>query len=404
MIFLKNKFPKFLDLVIFSNYKQFNFIFPYMLSRAVAMFLNLWTFAFIINNFAQSALPISRYMIYGFIVDFLRNIYVINYSRIAIKNRDVNNIFSSINLIISLGCSLICGLFIFYDTSSIILPLAVFFITFFIGFDLDVIRANNKNQPINQYLFLIGLLFGIVILLINPETDYIYLPFWVLLQPFLITSIHNAFILFHKFVLINKDKILQNLILENLYKYDYKSILIALLPGFILNAPLSIIIGNNNLLLNFSLVIRIFNLFCSVIPIVNNLSLKGFFEEKKYLFFNNTRVFMFSFQLSFGFVVSIIGFIFLNIFLGDNISVNLYFAALTLFGSFSLFHSRIILPKNVYNSLSSKLQIFYLIFVSTLFYIICRELVPIGNTAILYMISLQSLIFVISSRFITNNK
>ncbi len=399
---LKN--PNILNFSIFSKYKELYFIFPYISSRAVTMLLNLWTLAYIINNFEESAFSISRYMIYGFIVDFLRNIYIINYSRIPFENRDFNNIFSSINLLISLGCSLICSLFIYNETRSFILSLTLFFITLFVSFDIDVIRANNKKQPINQYLFLLGLIVGIFVLLINSGIDNIGISFWALLQPFLITAIHNAVFLFNKLKLLNKMDILKKLILENLNKINFKPLFLALLPGFILNAPLTLVTGNNNLLLNLSLVNRIFNLFVSIIPIINNLSLKGFFERKKHLFFNNERIFMLICQVSFGSMVSICGFIFLNLFLGNNITLNLYFYGLILFISFSIFHSRIILPKNVNNSLSSTLQNFYLIFISVLFILISKILVVNKILAIFFLVLFQSLILVISSRLITNKK
>ena len=39
------------NLGLLSNFKELYFIFPYMLSRGITMLINLWTFAYIINNY-----------------------------------------------------------------------------------------------------------------------------------------------------------------------------------------------------------------------------------------------------------------------------------------------------------------------------------------------------------------
>ena len=124
---------------------------------------------------------------------------------------------------------------------------------------------------------------------------------------------------------------------QNIYSLDYKLVILGIFPGFILNIPLTLISGNNPILLDLSLIGRTFNLFVSIVPIVNNLALKGFFNRNKKFLFNNERFFLVMFQITIGSFIAFFGLIFLNLFLDKNISINLYFYALSLFVPFQFF-------------------------------------------------------------------
>ena len=76
------------------------------------------------------------------------------------------------------------------------------------------------------------------------------------------------------------------------------------------------------------------------------------------------------FQITLGSFVAFFGLIFFNLFLDKNISINFYFYALSLFVSFSIFHSGVILPKKLNNFIPNKIKNFYFLFVCVLFYLI----------------------------------
>ncbi len=385
---------------IFSSFKDLFFIAPYMFTRALSMLINLWILAYLINNYQYSTLAIARFIIYGFIVEFLRNIYLINFSAIPKKLRDVKHIFNSNNTLIVIFCAGFCSYFSYKDTNSLILSLFIFAITFLLSYDVDVIRANNNKQPINQYLFLIGLSLSFVLSISFTNKDDLINPFIVLALPLFITALYNLIFLIINFNSFKKSGFLA-LQSANIYSFDYRLIILGFFPGFILNIPLTFISRDNSLLLDLSLIGRTFNLFVSILPIINNLALKGFFNRNKKFLFNNQRYLLLIFQIGIGSIVAFLGLIFLNLFLDKNISVNLYFYALSLFISFSIFHSGILLPIKYNNFISNKIKNLYFLFVCILFYLIGRNIILISFNPLFVLVLFQSFILILSYKFIS---
>ena len=122
--------------------------------------------------------------------------------------RDDHQIFNSNNTFIAILCSGFCGYFSLRDTNSIIFSILIFIITFLLSFDIDVIRGNNKKQPINQYLFLSGLFASLILLIIFKNKNDLITPFLVLVLPLMFTAFYNLIFLLKKINLLKKKSFL----------------------------------------------------------------------------------------------------------------------------------------------------------------------------------------------------